>query len=62
MRLSPDAKFVYVLSGNPRRLAALRVEWDVSPHLEAIGEPDAVRDTSLAQRNPRLFSPLSGAV
>ena len=30
--------------------------------LEAIGEPDAVRDTSLAQRNPRLFNPLSGAV
>ncbi len=26
MRLSRDAKFVYVLSGNPRRLAALRVE------------------------------------
>ena len=35
MRLSRDAKFVYVLSGNPRRLAALeaaslRVVWEVS--------------------------------
>ncbi len=30
--------------------------------LAATGEPDPVRDTSLAQRNPRLFSPLSGAV